>query len=166
MAKKTISKTFNYSHELSKISFGSSKNYLTTGNIISSYVNIKNNIKSLRSALIISEISYNLIDHINDHLTFYKFLYEILDLLNTGINNEMLEIIFRVKVLYLLGVAPVFNKCVDCNTKEDLVGFSFYDGGMKCALHNTNIYYLYNDDLLSQLSSLYLQKINKIDINQ
>ncbi|MFA5543760.1 MAG: DNA repair protein RecO [Bacilli bacterium] len=165
-AKKVHSKTFNYSHELSKLLFGSSKNYLTTGNVLTNYAYIKTNINVLKSALIITEISYELIDHINDYKVFYSFLSDVLNMINNGINNELLEIVFRVKILYLLGVAPVFNKCVDCEAKNDLVGFSFYDGGMKCILHNNNIDYLYNNDVISQLKGLYLQKIDKINVNQ
>ncbi len=165
-AKKINSKTFGYSHELIKLSYGSSKNYLTTGNVLNNYTFIKTNLNVLNSALIISEVSYSLIDHINDYKLFYNFLNDIFDRLNNGQNHKILEIIFRIKVLYLLGIAPVFTKCVDCSTQDNLVGFSFYDGGMKCSSHMKNSDILYNSSMISQLKVLYLQKLDKIDMNQ
>ncbi len=164
-AKNIKSGTFMYSNEISKIEYDSSKNYLTAGRLLDSYVNIKLNYDKFSSVLLIIEISYLLVDHIDDYKTFYNFLSDILKLINDGQNHLLLNIIFRLKILYLLGVAPVFNKCVECDSRENLIGFSFYGGGMKCSSHIENNDYIYDNQVISVLRVLYNTKLNEINLN-
>lgn len=166
------SHTFSYAQELTKIAYDTKKMFLSSGKVISSYVTIKSDQAKLLSALQIIEISYELIDHINDYHVFYHFIDDILNLLNEGYHHEIVELIFRVKTLFLLGVAPIFNKCVECEAKENLVGFSFYDGGMKCQKHFQVNDYLYPSNVIQPLRLLYLSKlevlqsqINQLEIN-
>lgn len=164
-AKNPKSGTFMYSHELSKIEFDLKKNYLTAGRLLDSYPNIKLDYDKYSSVLMITEISDVLIEHINDYKVFYSFLSDILDLINNGKNHLLLNIIFRLKILYLLGVAPVFNRCVDCDTRENLVGFSFYGGGMKCSEHIGRDDYLYDSQVINILRVLYNTKLNEINLD-
>lgn len=156
------SHTFSYAQELTKLAYDSKKMFLSSGKILSSYITIKNNQEKLISALQIIEIANELIDHINDYRIFYYFLDDILTFLNEGYNHELLELIFRVKTLFLLGVSPVFNKCVECENKDNLVGFSFYDGGMKCQNHFKVNDYLYPNAIIQPLRTLYLTKLEVI----
>ena len=156
------SHTFSYAQELTKLAYNQNKMYLSAGKIISSYVNIKKDYPTLISSLKIIEIAYELIDHINDYQTFYKFLDEILALMNDNYNNEILELIFKVKTLYLLGVSPIFSKCVECETRDNLVGFSFYDGGMKCQDHVLITDFIYPDKIVFPLRALYQTKLDEL----
>lgn len=156
------SHTFSYAQELTKLAYDQKKMYLSTGKIISSYVNIKKDYNKVLSSLKIIEIAYELIDHINDFQTFYIFLDEVLSLINSDYNYEILELIFKVKTLFLLGVAPVFNKCIECETKDNLIGFSFYDGGMKCHDHIVITDLMYPDSIILPLKILYLTKLDDL----
>lgn len=159
------SHTFSYAQELTHLAFDTKDKYLSTGKIINSFINIKNDFKKLESCLLILEITYDLIDHINNYNIFYYFLLEILNLMNNTNNHELLELIFRVKILYLLGVAPVFTECVDCKTKENLLGFSFYDGGMKCKDHLFAGDNVVDHNTINLLKYLYISKLNKLSLS-
>ena len=156
------SHTFSYTEELIKINFDSKKKYLTSGRILNSYRNIKADFNKLSSALRIMEIVNTLVEHINDFQTFYNFFDQILLLINDDIDFQKLEIIFRIKTLYLLGLSPNFLRCVDCDTTENLVGFSLFSGGMKCCDHITNEDYLVNHEIIKQLRIMYLGKLDNL----
>lgn len=156
------SHTFSYTQELVKINFEGNKKYLSGGKLLNSYRNIKADFNILSSALQILEIINMFIEHINDFATFYVFVDQIFTLLNEGIDSKKLEIIFKIKTLYLLGLSPNFTKCVVCDTEEGLVGFSIFSGGMKCRDHITNEDYIYNHDIIKQLRLMYLAKLENL----
>ena len=132
------SKTFAYAQELIKIGFGfvarneQALKILTAGKIIDNYSRIKSDFHKLNDAFIIIELADQLGTHIEDGATFYRFCSDILHLINTEDPADYYTVIFKLKTLYLLGVGPNFTSCVVCGTKEDLVGFDFTAGGMKC----------------------------------
>lgn len=157
--------TFRYSNELTKIGYETNRNYLRAGKVINTYSNIKNNYKKLESGLKIIEISNLLNEHINDFTTFYYFLDDVLSLLDEMKYNKLIELTFRVKILYLLGVAPIFTRCVDCGCKENLVNFSFNSGGMKCDKCISNEDIIVNKSVIYLLKLLYLTKLNQLTLN-
>jgi DNA repair protein RecO (recombination protein O) len=70
----------------------------------------------------------------------------------------------EIKLLYVMGITPVFDRCVHCESK-DRVGFSIADGGMVCKQHLTpesitdhelllGVYQLYQQDLSKPLPIL------------
>lgn len=163
------SKNFSYSNELTKIAFdyteGKNKGFkiLKSGNILDNYSNIKQDYTKLANAILILELTNQLGAHINDFTTFYSFLEEILAKLNSNNYSDYYYIIFRLKLLYLLGVGPQFTRCVVCGKKEDLVGFKFTSGGMECidCLDDRNS--LISKDLTNSLKVLYLMKLDAMD---
>lgn len=160
-ANNIKSPNYQNSQELIKLKYDDKNNkYLTNGKVICFYQNIKNDFDKMKSVLKIIEISYILIDYVNDHQTFYEFLTQILDYIEKGINPKLLELIFRIKLLYLLGIEPVLTKCVTCETKENLIGFSFYSGGMKCDKCYHNDDFLFPLELINMIKTLYLVKLN------
>ncbi|HHU56503.1 MAG TPA: DNA repair protein RecO [Acholeplasmataceae bacterium] len=151
--------TFRYSHELTKIGYEIQKNYLSAGKVLNQYPSIHNNIDKLQSSLKIIEIADVLTEHINDFKTFYIFLDDIIKLIDQEESYLIFEIIFRIKTLYLLGVAPIFTRCVECGTKNDLVNFSLYSGGMKCKKCHQNDF-LFSKKTINYLKLLYLTKLD------
>jgi DNA repair protein RecO (recombination protein O) len=159
------SHTFSYAQELTKLGYDIKDKYLSAGKIINSYSNIKSSYDKIHSALLIIEIAYDLIDHINDFDTFYTFLDNVLSLIDGQDYYQILELIFRVKTLYLLGVSPIFTRCIECESKENLVGFSFYNGGMKCTNCVTHDDLIYKDEVILSLKQLYLIKLEDLEKN-
>jgi len=155
--------TFSYSHELTKIGYETSRNYLKAGKVINTFPKIRSDYNKLESGLKIIEIANILNEHINDFKTFYYFLDQILNLLNDTKFYELIELTFRVKTLFLLGIAPVFSRCVSCGNKENLIDFSFNGGGMKCKNCISGSDLIVNKSAVSLLKILYLTKLDDLE---
>ena len=165
-AKNLKSHTYSYAQPLVKIEFELKKDrFIGAFKIIDNYNNIKLNYDKLTHALKIIEICYTLGEHITDSKLFFNFTSQILDLINNKDNNfDIYELIFKIKTLYLLGVAPVFSKCVICDSKEDLFGFSFNNGGMKCSNCIKSEDFIYPKETITEIKNIYLIKLNELNL--
>ena len=162
-ANKLNGKTFLYTHEITKINYELSKDkFLKNALVINSYLQIRTNISKLQSTLKIIEICYVLGNHINDFQLFYTFINQILDLISNNDDYNIIELIFRTKTLYLLGIAPIFNKCVKCGKITDLTSFAFNCGGMKCHSCIEKDDFLYPMETIKIVQKLYNQKLQTI----
>lgn len=165
-AKNLKSHTYSYAQPLVKIEFEIKKDrYIGANNIINNYNNIKLNFDKLTIALKIIEICYVLGEHITDSNIFYTFVNDILNYIEIENNSNyynIYELIFKIKILYLLGVAPVFSKCVCCGKKENLKGFSFNNGGMKCSNCIELDDFIYPNDTILEIKTIYLTKLDKL----
>ena len=168
-ASSLKSKNYSYSQVLTKIGFQLSKSkrnsfdILATGMVINNYSKIKENFSKLASALVIFDVTYHLSNHIDDFNTLYYFFDTILERLEKTQYHQIYEIIFRLKLLFLLGVGPTFSKCVVCEKKENLLFFDFYGGGMKCKECSGDERKIYRGEYLLALQTLYNTKIENID---
>jgi len=165
-AKKPHSKNFSYSQPLTKILYDKVEtktfDILTTGLIINNYTTIKENFDKTKYAYQIIELTYQFANHIDDKKLLYSFLDEILEKIDVSQFANIYELIFRLKLLYLLGVGPVFSRCIDCQAKDNLIGFVLESGGMKChnCLEQTDN--IYNDETIKYVKSLYLMKLDQM----
>ena len=156
------SHTYIYNQELTKISFATKKNYFIGGEVLTSYPMIKRDFNQMVSALQILELSDVLSTHASDQATFYTFTASILDLLEAGRTPSLLLIIYQLKNLYLLGVAPSFTKCVECGRSEAL-SFVVAAGGMKCSTCLTPTDEISSPRLVDDLRRLYVTKLADFD---
>ncbi len=165
-AKNIKSHTYSYAQPLVKIEFEIKKDrYIGANKIVNNYNNIKLNFDKLSSCLKIIEICYTLGEHITDSKLFYQFTCDIFDIINNVKNyHQIYELIFKIKILYLLGVAPVFTKCVTCGKSEHLVGFAFNYGGMKCSNCMQIDEFIYPNDTIKQIRDIYLIKLEKLNL--
>lgn len=163
-AKNLKSHTYSYAQPLVKIEFELKKDrYIGANKILDNYNNIKLDFDRLSSSLKIIEICYTLGEHITDSELFYSFTDEILQLINTKNDDyKIYELIFKIKTLYLLGVAPVFSKCVSCGKTENLIGFSFNNGGMKCSDCVKSDDFIYPKETVLEIMTIYLIKLDKL----
>lgn len=168
-AKNYKSKTFAYSQPITLIEFSMQKEkYIEACNVLNYFNNIKLDNSRLISTLKIIEISYLLGEHITDYEIFFNFLNDILIAINEDKETYLYyELIFKTKTLYLLGVAPVFNKCVTCGTRNNIIGFSFNSGGMKCKKCYKTDNFIYPTDTVNDIKEMYLIKLPNLkeDIN-
>lgn len=160
-AKKLSSHTFKFSQPLTKIDFQLKNDRLITNcQTITNYNNIKDNYDKMVSSIKISEIAYVLGNHINDYSVFYEFISKIFKMINESIvDYRLIEIVFKIKTLYLLGIAPTFNKCLSCGKENDLV-FSFNDGGVKCRSCLNGDEFIYNSDVIGLVKKIYYIKLD------
>ena len=110
----------------------------------------------------IIELINALVEHINNNEIAYEFLKQCLDLINNNADHKLIELIFRIKFLYLIGLAPNFNSCVNCGSKEELAYFSLFDGGMKCNNCKNIMDYHLTKEELDLFRILYLVKLDKL----
>ena len=140
--------------------------FITTAKIIHNYNNIKVNIDIYTKILIILEMSYVLAPHITDYELFFRFLSDILDLINNYKYSDLINLYvltFRIKLLYLLGVAPILSKCVSCGRKENLIGFSLDNGGMLCLNCASDLNKINHSNYIQLFRILYLTKLGKLN---
>lgn len=162
------SKNFSYTQEITKIGYDTAKSkhqsfqIMTTGEVLQNYTNIKNDFTKMKSAFSVLEFTYQFHEHIENKQTLYQFLLLMLDNINEK-ESAFYPLIFQLKLLYLLGVGPTFHNCVDCGNRDDLIGFSFDDGGMVCKECAPNYKKLQVSNTFMLIKLLYLVKPNQIN---
>ena len=168
------SKNFSYSQELTKIEFDISKSkknsfdILTSGRLIESYLNIKKDYNTLFEISKIIDITYKSIEHVTNNQNLYLLFDYLLDNYNKYFerqNKQYYLLIFKLKLLYLLGVGPIFNKCVKCQKiiNDNNLIFSIERGGCICKNCIDINDVIYKDDFLSIIKILYLGKLDKLN---
>ena len=134
----------------------------TEGFILDNFNNIKlDNLKSLINMVIIEKI-LTFSSHIDNTKQFFDFCLSIFKLLNITQYPNIVLNIFEIKLLYLIGIAPVLNHCLVCNTDSSLL-LSVNNGGTVCSKCSFQMGYDLNIDETEIFKYLYLIKIEKID---
>ena len=166
------SKNFAYSQELTKINFQYSESkkktfdIMSSGIVLDSYKNIKDDYNKLNITVEILKLTLQANEHVNSYSNLYKLLSYTLD----GINNNTLEIgryyelVFKLKLLFILGIGPNFNGCTKCG-KEANDYFSINIGGViceKCLDFEKDIFF---GDYIKIMKILYLGKFENLDNN-
>lgn len=141
--------------------FGQGKNLkvLRDATLLKRYSQIKGDLEKYNYVLHLFELIYHFQEDQMDHMKLYPFLEKILNKIEE--NEEYIPYIymFESKLLYLLGVSPRFQECIQCQKKEPLY-FSVKDGGMLCDLHTHNpVKYL--DETVQTLKYLYYFDLQK-----
>ena len=97
------------------------------------FYNIRTDLDKLKYASYITKI-------INDVTTENQNTYKVLQLyLNTlymisetNKNLKLINSIFLLRLLSIIGYRPIIDECKNCKTKENLNYFSFRDSALKC----------------------------------
>lgn len=161
---KYTSKNFAYSQELTKINYDFHKSnhnafdILTTGQVVNTYQNIKNDYYRLEVTVKIIALICKHGDFVSNYQNLYDLLTIILDKIDTCDNKYILlyECIFNLKFLYLIGYGPKFSSCVLCGNTPEF--FSIKDGGSVCkSCAKSNFY---DEDINIILKYLYLIKLD------
>ncbi len=139
---------------------------LRDGDIIKRYPISSNNLEKYTYLSHICEMIYNFSSHEHDHKKLLKFILKILDLVEENQNYIPYLNMVELKLLYLLGVNPIFKHCTSCENVDNLQ-FSVTEGGMCCPLHIKNPINV-SEAAISSLKELYYfdlskQKISDID---
>lgn len=159
------SKNYSYSHEGSIIGFDISKSkknsfdIITSGTVYNRLINVQNNYNKMILMVEIFSYVYDLYSYIENNTHFYDLTKNIIISINENSFEEYDKyylLIFKLKLLYLLGVGPVFKKCVNCGD-INITGFDISLGGALCSKHQTNN--KYNHEIISIIEILYLGKI-------
>ncbi len=102
--------------------------------IIEVFYNIRTDLDRLKYASYITKI-------INDVTTENQSTYKVMKLFlntlymisETDKNLSLINSVFTLRLLSIIGYRPVIDECKNCKEKENLVYFSFRDSGLKCS---------------------------------
>ncbi len=97
------------------------------------FYNLRTDLDKLNYAVEICKI----IDSVTyENQNTYKILQLLLNTLyvisETDKNLDLIFSVFRIRLLCLLGYMPKVEKCVNCETDENIAFFSIVDNGFKC----------------------------------
>ena len=165
-AKKIDSKTRPLAQIITKISGLRTKSSristFTEGFILDNFNNIKlDNNKSLINMAIIEKI-VTFSTHIDNPKQFFDFCLLIFKLLDSTKYPSIVLNLFEIKLLYLIGIAPVLNHCLRCNSNTNLL-LSINNGGTVCSKCAHQLGYNLNSSETELFKYLYLIKLEKID---
>ena len=97
------------------------------------FYNLRTDLDKLNTAIEITKIIRNVTDeNENCYKVLQLYLNTLYTLSETDKNLELVDSIFKLKILCLLGFAPRINECVNCKDKENIKYFSIKDNGFKC----------------------------------
>jgi len=126
--------------------------------VVDYFFDIKNDVNRSMIASYACEMIYKYVSSLDNSEMLYNLFKAFLCHLSTTTNIKSLLLEFRIKMLYFLGINPVFTNCVICGTNKNLIGLSIRSGGYQCEAHKTEdnigpysskiIYLLYHDKSL------------------
>lgn len=163
--KKPSSRLINLVQQFSLVnlvvSVGKVFKTVTDGEVLESFMGIKEDTYKQLIALSIIEYVDVFKDSITDYSSCYDFILNIFKILNNCDNEVTLCILplFELKFLYLLGIQPTFNNCVKCG-KPGLY-FSVEDGGVLCSKHKTIS--CFNESITRLIHLIYHVKLNNVN---
>lgn len=124
--------------EVSIITTDKDLSLLIDGDIINDFNFIKDDFNKLNIINKISKISYYYLEQSLNYFKFYDLIKKTFYAINNNINEELVYLVFKIKLLYFIGFQPQLTKCVICEN-ERMIGFNYDLGGMVCNNHiNTN----------------------------
>lgn len=136
---------------------------LTEGVVLNNYTNIKDDIIRYNYALIVLEKLIYFSEQVSDYKVLFNFTVDILDRLNDTNYLNSIVLIFEIKLLYLLGVAPSFNHCPVCGKTKYIGSLDVKHGGYLCSdcsyLQETTLNTL-DSDLFREIYVTKLHQIN------
>ena len=153
---------------------GKSLKTLRDGEVLSYFSEISEDLDKYSYGMHLLEVIYYFSEHDHDHEKLYAFLLKILDKMVESEDVGIYVMMAELKLLYLLGVQPLFRHCVHCNSEKGL-RFSVKDGGMVCDKHDS--YSQYNESTIQLMIQLYyydlqnpsdlvIDEQSKIDLRQ
>lgn len=153
----SLNQMFTYCHFVS--TDGKVLNTLTDGEVIDNYLNIKTDeIKSL-IAFSLFEYIQRFNEAINEYSKLFKFMIDLLKILNDTKYPNLILTIFEIKFWYILGIQPRFDQCSKCENVGKY--FSIASGGVVCEEHLDE--YSLSENFTKTIYLFYHIKLNLID---
>lgn len=145
-----------------------------SSSLLKSYLGIQNSIQKLAAAsYIVQMLNYSYENYQKDERAYNLILY-CMNKIDKSDNDTSIKYtaLFQMKLLAILGYAPVLDICTICGKKKDLCSFDYQSGGVLCENCSREIN-KYNHlprediDLMIYLLNIQLNKENleKINLN-
>ncbi|WP_442595003.1 DNA repair protein RecO [Neobacillus sp. D3-1R] len=125
-----ITQLFTYGYFL--IQRGTGLGTLQQGEILSSMRNIREDIVMTAYASYILELTDKCTDEKKPNPYLFELLFQTLNYMNEEYDVDILIHIYEMKMLNLLGLYPVLNKCAVCGETDGHFSFSIRENGFIC----------------------------------
>ncbi|HJV31351.1 MAG TPA: DNA repair protein RecO [Bacillales bacterium] len=135
-AKKTnsrlsaVTQLFTYGYFL--VQRGSGLGSLQQGEMISSMRTIREDIFLTAYSSYIVELTDKGTDEKKPNPFLFELLYQTLNYLNEGFDQDVLMNIYEMKMLNVMGLYPILNQCSVCSSTDGHFSFSIREGGFIC----------------------------------
>ncbi len=97
------------------------------------FYNIRTDLDKLKCASYLTKIVNDVTtENQSNYRVLQLFLNTLYVLANTDKELSLIESIFRLRLLSIIGFIPVIDECRICKRKEELNYFSIKDNGLKC----------------------------------
>jgi len=135
--------------------------------VINRFKNIKTDITKSSYSLFLLELSHQVYKHENNN-NIYNLLISSLIKIDNNFDPCVITNILELKLLEYLGIKPIIDKCVICESTKDIVTISSYKGGYICknCLNNDNIVTTKTIKLIRMFYYVDISKISKIDLSE
>mgnify|MGYP004498981523 CR=1 FL=1 len=139
---------------------------LTEVDVIDSFKNIKKDLVKLNYSIYLLELSHQVYKHENNN-NIYKLLISSIKKINEEYDSGIITAILELKLLEYLGIKPIIDKCVNCNSTNDIVTISSYKGGYLCknCVGNETIFNVKTLKLIRMFYYVDIDKITKLEIS-
>lgn len=135
-AKKTnsrltaITQPFTYGYFL--IQRGRGLGALQQGEMISSMRSIREDLFLTAYASYVIDLTDKCTEEKRPNPFLFELLLQTLQYMNEGYDLDILVNIYEMKMLNLLGLYPILDRCAHCGTAEGTFSFSIREGGLLC----------------------------------
>lgn len=121
-----------FTHGYFLVQTGSGLGSLQQGEIASSMRSIREDIFLTAYSSYIVELTDKSVDDKKPNPFLFELLYQTLNYLNEGFDQDVLMNIFEMKMLNVLGLNPNLNQCSVCGSTDGHFSFSIREGGLIC----------------------------------
>jgi DNA repair protein RecO (recombination protein O) len=125
-----ITQLFTYGYFL--VQRGSGLGSLQQGEIISSMRSIREDIFLTAYSSYLVELTDKGTDEKKPNPFLFELLYQTLNYLNEGYDQDVLVNIYEMKMLNVMGLYPILNQCSVCGCTDGHFSFSIREGGFLC----------------------------------
>ncbi|MFW5890731.1 MAG: DNA repair protein RecO [bacterium] len=146
-----------FSHVKLSVS-GKNLKTLRDGEVINRYLELTNDFVKYTYVLHLLEIIYYFSGHDHNHEKLLLFIIKIFNKIKDTDNYIPYINMVELKLLFLLGIQPVLDKCVLCGKQSNL-SFSVEDGGLCCKEHLSKLNF--SLETVKLLKKLYYFDIEK-----
>jgi DNA repair protein RecO (recombination protein O) len=121
-----------FTHGYFLVQRGTGLGSVQQGEIITSFRSIGEDIFLTAYASYIVELTDKCTDDKKPNPFHFELLYQTLNYMNEGYEPDVLMNIYEMKMLNVMGLYPILNKCSVCGSTDGHFSFSITEGGFIC----------------------------------
>ncbi|MFS0780876.1 DNA repair protein RecO [Bacillus sp. 1P06AnD] len=125
-----VTQLFYYGYFLVQTSTGLGS--LSQGESISSFRHIREDLVATAYASYVIELLDKATDEKKANPYLFELLYQVLNHIDEGYDPEVITAVFEWKMLSVLGIPPILDRCAHCGEGEGEFSFSVREGGFLC----------------------------------